>query len=239
MRAWIAALALAAGCASGDPRPEGPPPRSLPPGWLEAEPLAFERLLAEELPGPDPVAFDAASLATLAEVLDRMDVSSVRAALLLAHSRHPSSAELILERLEKREEAPTRAGDGGDVVAAVALAGFPDTTGFAARLATLAVGERAHPDLDVRVECAGTLLALGDDAPVPFLLKVLRIDTWAGQRDERDFATSPHTAWARGRAADALCRRAGVPRRYQPDGSIESREREADRLERLLLPGDS
>ena len=141
-----------------------------------------------------------------------------------------------MRRLEKRELGPTRGSDGGDVVAAAALATFPDATTWLDRLRPLAVGRSAHPDLEVRVECAATVLALGDDAPIPFLLQVLRIDTYAGQADERDFGVSDTTAWARGRAAEALSQRAGVPVAYQPDGSVLDREQEAQRLERLLRP---
>ena len=70
---------------------------------------------------------------------------------------------------------------------------------------------------------------------VPFLLQVLRIDTHAGRNDRRDFAVSPTTAWARGRAAEALSAHAGVPVTYRYDGSIAHREEEAARLEALLL----
>ena len=107
---------------------------------------------------------------------------------------------------------------------------------YTERLLRLAVGSRPHPDLDVRVECAITALALGSDEPIPFLLQILRIDTYAGEHDERDFEPSETTAWPRGRAAQALSRRAGVPLLYQPDGSIADMEREVRELERLLRP---
>jgi hypothetical protein len=70
---------------------------------------------------------------------------------------------------------------------------------------------------------------------IPFLLQVLRIDTYAGLADARDFAVSPTTAWARGRAAEALSAYARVPLTYRFDGSIAHREQEAARLEALLL----
>ena len=103
----------------------------------------------------------------------------------------------------------------------------------------LAVGARPHPDLEVRVECAATALSAGFKEVVPFLLQVLRIDTFAGQRDQRDFAVSPTTAWARGRAAEALSAYAGVPLTYRFDGPIAHREEAAAQLEALLLPRPS
>ncbi|MCI0572489.1 MAG: hypothetical protein L0Y66_17175, partial [Myxococcaceae bacterium] len=84
------------------------------------------------------------------------------------------------------------------------------------------------------VECACGALAVGRDEPIPFLLQVLRIDTWAGREDERDFIASTTTAWARDRAARALSERAGLPLRYHPDAPIPQREREAQRLARAL-----
>jgi len=98
----------------------------------------------------------------------------------------------------------------------------------------LAVGSRPHPDLEVRVECAATALFAGFEQVIPFLLQVLRIDTFAGRSDQRDFAVSSTTAWARGRAAEALSAYAGVPLTYRPDGPIAHREEEAAKLEARL-----
>ena len=63
---------------------------------------------------------------------------------------------------------------------------------------------------------------------------VLRMGTPAGLRDERDFAMSPTTAWARSRAGRALAARAGIPATYNPDAPLADREREAERLARAL-----
>ncbi|MEM7310528.1 MAG: hypothetical protein AAF682_27885 [Planctomycetota bacterium] len=232
----------------------------LPEDWNTLEPYAFEGLLERSFPVADPAVVEARAAATelppdhhplagtgtgivrfnrvgydaLESALDGMDVTSVRAALLLAHSRHRGSGERLVRRLEQREVGPTRGADSGDVIAAAAMAGFPEAERWRERLVELAVGGDPHPDLEVRVECACTVLALGDDGPIEFLLQVLRIDTYAGATEERDFEPSIFTAWARGRAAVALSRRAGVPVTYQPDGSIADREREANRLEGLL-----
>ena len=230
--AALLALALT-GCAllRGPEEPRAP----LPEGWDTASPAAFEELLAREFAPERPVFFERAAYELLTETLDRMDTSSVRAALLLAHSGHEVSGRRLMRRLARRIEGPEIGSDAGDIVAAAALPRFPHAAElYRDKLASLAMGRSPHPDLEVRTECAVSALALGDDRPVPFLLQVLRIDTYAGQADERDFEVSPQTAWARGRAAYALSRRAGIPCAYQPDGSIADREREAMRLEGLL-----
>ena len=103
----------------------------------------------------------------------------------------------------------------------------------------LLAGALPHPDLEVRVECAATALHAGFGEVIPFLLQVLRINTSAGEADRRDFAVSPTTAWARGRAAEALSAAAGVPLTYRVDGSIAHREEEAAKLEQLLQPPGS
>jgi len=224
---------LAPACVFG--RDTDLPRMPLPVDWDTVEPRAFEELLAESFPPGGIVYFDRAGRLALVEALDRMDAVSVRAALLFAHSRHPKSAGRLLRRLQEREQSPDRGGDAGDIVAAAALPRFPNAAElYRDELRALAVGRKAHPDLEVRVECAVSAMALGDDAPIPFLLQVLRIDTFAGRSGVRDFETDEHTAWARGRAAHALSLRAGVPVDYRTDGSIADREREAARLERLL-----
>jgi hypothetical protein len=213
------------------------PSSPLPSGWDTLPPYAFEELIAREFGGEREVRFGGQAYRTLRESLDRMDETSVRAALLLAHSRHEKSGERLLRRLLARAEGPEVGSDAGDVTAAAALARLPRAEElYLEKLVVLARGARPHPDLEVRVECAVSALALGDDSVIPFLLQVLRIGTFAGQTDERDFAVSERTAWARGRAASALSRRAGVPDTYQPDGSIADREREAARLAGLLVP---
>jgi hypothetical protein len=232
----LAALALPlVGCLFA--RPDDEPGSPLPAGWDAVEPFAFESLLAELPADGAPIWFDRAGRLALQDALERMDQTSVRAALLHAHSRHPKSGERLLRRLKAREVGSERGSDAGDVVAAAALAGFPHAAElYREDLRRLAVGRSPHPDLEVRVECAVSALALGDDRPIPFLLKVLRIDTYAGEADDRDFAADEHTAWARGRAAEALSARAGVALTYQPDGSVPHREREAARLADLLRP---
>ncbi len=238
---WLG-LFLGAACGSAPPEEEPlvpplpvAPTWSLPEGWDTQSPHAFEGFVQRELPAEVVTPFDKVTLRALADALDRMDPSSARAAVLLGRSRYVSSASILIRRLEKRVLGPDRGSDCGDSAAAAALARFPDPARYAQRLVPLATGKSPHPDLEVRVECAATALYAGFEQVIPFLLQVLRIDTWAGAADERDFAVSPTTAWARGRAADALALYAGVPLTYRTDGSIEHRESEAAALARLLL----
>jgi hypothetical protein len=204
--------------------------------WASLSPNAFEAWVTRELPEDVVTPFDQDTLRTLADALDRMDASSVRAAVLLGRSRYVSSASILIRRLEQRVLGPERNSDCGDAVAAAALARFPDPGRYAHRLVALATGRNPHPDLEVRVECAATALHAGHEAVIPFLLQVLRIGTWDGEKDQRDFAVSPTTAWARGRAAEALSLYAGLPLTYQIDGSIEHRQEEAAKLAERLLP---
>ena len=234
--ALFLALALS-GCALLGPPEE--PRTPLPDGWDTISPLAFEELLAREFSPDRPVFFERAGYEVLTDALNRMDQTSVRAALLLAHSGHEVSGRRLIRRLARRIEGPEIGSDAGDVVAAAALPRFAGAAElYRKKLASLARGSRPHPDLEVRVECAASALELGDDASIPFLLQVLRIGTYAGQADERDFTVTPQTAWARGSAAAALARRAGIPCAYQPDGSLADREREAARLAQMLAPAE-
>lgn len=230
----FAAVLLLPACAllSKPPRPTFP----LPVGWDTLEPFAFEDLLETEFDGTSR-RFEQPGYVTLQETLAEMGPLSVRAALLMVHTQDSRAGRYLLRRLETRSLGPERGSDAGDVVVAAGLARMPEAVErYRAGLIRLAAGQRPHPDLEVRVECAASAMALGSDAPIPFLLQVLRIDTYAGQADRRDFEPGPTTAWARGRAALALSRRAGVPCTYQSDASIADREDEAARLARLLQP---
>lgn len=205
-----------------------------PPNWDRLSLEAFEELVERELP-PDVVTrFPKETVAELMRALDAMDQRSLRAVILLARSRSHRTAEALLDRLEKRVEGPRRESDAADCVAAAALARFPVPERYAVRVAALAAGPRPHPDLEVRVECAASALAHGRDEVIPFLLKVLRIDTPAGLEDRRDFIASPTTAWPRATAARALSARAGLPVTYQSDAPLVHREREAAALAAAL-----
>jgi hypothetical protein len=240
------------GCEAAPPPDEPPPAPSLPRGaalalpgdWRTLSPLEFERWILAALPEDQSTPLDDAARPELAAALDEvtrpradggLDPVAVRAALILGRSRHPTSAALLIRRLERRVLGPERWSDCGDTLAAAALARFPDPRRYAQRLVPLAAGSRPHPDLEVRVECAATALHAGFTEGVPFLLQVLRIDTRAGERDVRDFPVAPTTAWARGRAAEALSIYAGVPLTYQTDASDDERAREAAKLEERVI----
>lgn len=221
------------------------PELTLPSDWKTMSPAAFEAWVLAALPEERSTPLEKNSLRELAAALDQIatpladgarDPLAVRAAVILGRSRVPTAAAVLIRRLEKRELGPERWSDCGDTLAAAALARFPDPRRYAPRLVPLATGSRPHPDLEVRVECATSALHSGFVEGIPFLLQVLRIDTFAGREDQRDFAVSPTTAWARGRAAEALSTYAGVPVTYRFDGSIASREEEAAKLEALLRP---
>lgn len=210
--------------------PSASKPWSPPANWSLLEPYAFEQMLEREMPIGRETPIARAARNELSQALGRMDASSVRAAVMLGRSRHRASLELLLQRLEKRRQGPAIESDAGDVTAAAALALYKGPRKAGERLEALAVGRRAHPDLEVRVECARAALARGRTGSIPFLLQVLRIDTHAGLRDERDFETSPQTAWARSRAAEALSAFAGLPCTWRADASIAEREIGAARL---------
>jgi len=218
---------------------------ALPDDWRSSSPEAFATWVREAFPEDQATPIRKEYLRELQKALDdvsapgpgeSLDPVGVRAAVILGRSRYPACAALLIRRLEKRELGPERWSDAADCVAAAALARFPNPRRYAQRLVPLAVGSRPHQDLEVRVECAATALHAGFVEVIPFLLEVLRIDTFAGKSDTRDFAVSPTTTWARSRAAEALSTYAAVPVTYRADGPIAHREEEAARLEALLLP---
>ena len=204
-----------------------------PDDWASMPLYEFEALVLAELPEDVVTPFPPATYDALADALDAMDETSVRAAVLLGRSRTDRAGEVISRRLFQRELGPDRNSDAGDVIAAAALARFPDPARYW-RLLRLVEGKWAHPDLEVRVECAVTALRVGFDRAIPFLLGVLRIGTWEGLADRRDYTPAATTAWARTRAAEALSLRAGVPCTYRADAPIAEREREARALADLL-----
>jgi hypothetical protein len=222
---------LAACAASGDRTPTPAPvaPRALPERWDVVPTWDFERLVEGLGTGP----WSEGARLTLALALLPDDETSVRAAVLLAHGESPS-AGVLLAHLERREPEALRHEDAAEVVAAAALGPFLAEPDLARRVARLADGERPHPDLEVRVECAAQVLARGDDSVLPFLLRVLRADTPAEREHPIDWAPQTTLAWSKGRAAEALAARAGVPDRFDPDASWAAQNAAADALARAL-----
>ena len=207
----------------------------LRPDWAEVEPITFEQFVDEQLSLGSRVTFEPAVLAALTTALDQPAPVNVRAAVLLSRTSDPVSAEILLERLEKRLLGPERSSDAGDVVAAAGLASMQLRSGQVQRLSDLASGQNPHPDLEVRVEIARTALQYGRDENIPFLISVLRIGTRAGRHSGEFWPAPLRSAWARERAAEILSWRSGLEQQFSADASIADREREADRYEQALL----
>ncbi len=244
LHAASALIALLVAACSGTGTGEGPPsqeaplppettarPKPAPAGWLEVAPWEFEQLVEGLSLGP----WEPAALEQFALALARQDLGSVRAAVLLAHGDR-AARDVLVSRLEARVEGPERESDAGDVIAAAALARWSEPE-LVARLSQLAVGPAPHPDLEVRVECAATALAGEAEEVVPFLLRVLSAGTPAELQDPIDWTPTDKLAWAKMRAADALCRRAGLDLLYQPDGSFQQQLADVERLRSALAPG--
>jgi len=204
-----------------------------PADWSTLPPFEFEQLALTALPDDTLTPLSAETVDALSAALDAMDGTSLRAAVLLARSRSERAGACLLARLQRRVLGPEPWSDAADVVAAAALARFPEPERYW-RIVRLVDGKSPHPDIEVRVECACTALRIGVDRVIPFLLRVVRIGTWDGQRDQLDFEPADATAWIRAEAAAALSERAGVPLTYRPDAPIATREREARHLAELL-----
>ncbi len=211
----------------------------LPDDWSTMPVVAFERFALEALPEGMRTPLFKDDVRALSAALDDEDVTvAARAAILLGRSRSEPAGKALMSRLARRVGEPfvtpeNRNRDAPDVIAAAALARFHNPERWW-KIVRLVDGKNPHPDLEVRVECAATALHIGQDRVIPFLLKVLRIGTWAGQADRWEHEPPPFTTWARGRAAQALSTRAGVPLTYHPDAPLAVREREARRLEEAL-----
>lgn len=209
---------------------------AIPSDPLSGPPEVFERRLAALTAG-DGGALASLDGAALAAELAVPGDRATRAAVLLswmALGGDGQARTALLTRLEQRAEAPSRALDAADVVAAAGLARLELDTGEAGRLAGLADGEPPHPDLEVRVECAAAALRAGREEVVPFLLRVLRSGTPREVEDPPDWPRKTTLTWAKSRAAEALSRRAGLPCTFRADGSFEHQAREADALEAAL-----
>ena len=172
-----------------------------------------------------------AEFGILVDALDGEAEPAARAGVLLGAMKTDRAREALGARLERRSPAPSRGEMGVDIVAARALRERL-TEEESAALAGLAQGDRPHPDLAVRVECArSVLLGLGDRSVVPFLLSVLRAETPAQKQSPITWPRITTLAWAKTRAAGALSEAAGTDLRFRPDGSWAHQVAEAERLE--------
>jgi hypothetical protein len=98
----------------------------------------------------------------------------------------------------------------------------------------LVEGKRPHPDLEVRVECARVLLLAGNGAVIPFLFRVLRVQTPDQELDPPDWEPNTTLYWVKFRAAEVLSARAGVPMSFRPDASFEDQAKLARGLAEAL-----
>lgn len=147
----------------------------------------------------------------------------MRAVLILAACRTPEADSMLLDLLIARTPIPMRHADAVQVVAAAHLATSAVPTA-PATLAALATGSDAHPDLEVRTECARSALAHGRTEVIPTLLAITRLGTPLGLKRDGDWHTAEFTTWSRNRAAETLAEFAGIPCPYRGDGSIEQRQ---------------
>lgn len=161
--------------------------------------------------------------------------TALRATLLLARTSSPTISEHFLRHLEARTAPPSR-GEGGNQItqaAALLLRPTPLTSEQRERLLALAIGPAPHPDLAVRVECAGTLLTLDEARTIPFLIRVLRARTPAEREDPPDWPRIDTLAWVKHRSSRALAEHFGVPDVFRPDGSWQHQMEEAAAYEKL------
>ncbi len=219
------------------------PELAAPAGWADARREDFEAALERWNPAGQPARLAPEALADFSAGLLHDDDRAVRAALLLARSADPQAYETLLRRLEARTPRRADRFPAAEIVAAAALADVPAhlRAPAASRLERLARGDRPHPHLCVRVECAASALRLESRAVQPFLLEVLREGTRAQSPRPswtRAEPTLEELEWAQTRAAQALSERAGVPCLYRAEASAQDRANEAASLEHLLrLPG--
>ena len=234
------ALILTAGClsptlsSSTAEAAELAPELSVFEDWRETPRVSFEQALKTWNPSLSQRSLTPEDKVSLSLALSGLDEAAMRAALLLAHSRDPQAAKLLLTRLEERVEGAERNSDGADVVAAASLATWPQGGRYAKALSDLSIGESPHPDLEVRVECASAALARGRTEACGFLLRVLRAGTPAEELELQDWTPKETMAWAKSRSATALSRHLGVPVRFRADASYQDQLREIAAIESLL-----
>jgi hypothetical protein len=218
--------------------PQAPSSFALPDDWSTMSLERFETWVQSALDGEKPVTIERASMRELKRAIAGFDLTAMRAAIVLARSRDPRAYEIMMEHLEARVVGPERPDDAADVIAAAAMGQVRNVTNLGTRLEDLVVGDKdrklaPHPDLEVRVECACSLLEYKRTRGIGFLLRVLRDQTRAADDSKRDWTPTPHMAWAKSRAAFALSKFLATTDDFRPDGSIEHQEQEAARLEEL------
>jgi hypothetical protein len=202
--------------------------------WSHLTPAAFESWLPAVATHPDPTPVELDNLTALAAA-DTDPTAALRAVLILATLNTEPAAAHLAEQLEARHAHPERHADAADVTAAAYLSSssFAAPLDIGARLAALAAKDSsAHPDLEVRTECARGALLLGHDEVAPFLLKLTRLGTNLGRERDGDWRSPVTTTWSRDRAAEALAEALDIPCPYHGDSSLAAREAAALALEK-------
>ncbi len=258
IRRWMVALALLGpGCQASPPAPasvptpapvpaphvERPAPApvappapqavELPAGWAAVPLEGFSALLEASFPAAEKRTLVPSAFEELSSALRGDDPLALRALLLLARCSDPLASELLLQRLERRAPARGELGDTLDLAAAAALRELPEARNGASRLESLAYGQRPHPELEVRVECACSALYLGRDKALPFLLAILKHGTRLAVASS-SWKPLGEMGFCQRRAAEALSERAGRPCHFRPLQPLAEREADIRALETLL-----
>jgi len=221
---------------STEPAPEPPPPsaQDLPQGWATVPLEGFGTLLEQAFPANERRTLVPSAFEELSGALRGEDEVALRAALLLARCSDPLAGEILLQRLERRGVPRGDLGAALDITAAAALRGFADSRNAAGRLESLAYGQRPHPDLEVRVECACTALYFGRERAIPFLLSIQKHGTRIAVASS-GWKPIADMDFCQRRAAEALCERAGRPCRFRPLQPLSERESDIRALETELV----
>lgn len=254
LRIVLAAGLLGAGCATPPSSLAGPKPvddvvitpsQALAPSeardteldadWASEGELRFEARVSSLATGP-PLSWSSEALESLSAGLNDPGTRATRAAVLLALDPRDTTSEILLQSLEARHVAPARGLDAGDILAAAALGQRALDGDTIARLLALVNGTRPHPDLEVRVECAATLLGAGmaEEGVAAFLLRVLRAETPAQASDPIDWERVETMSWSKSRAAAALAAHLRLPNDFHPDSPWQEQIDIAARWEAAL-----
>ncbi len=229
------ALALPAPALERPSAPEAPAPEAqeLPAGWAAVPLERFGALLEASFPAGQPRTLVPSAFEELSSALRADDPLALRALLLLARCSDPLASELFLQRLERRATPGAELGATLDIAAAAALRDLPEARNGASRLESLAYGQRPHPDLEVRVECACSALHLGRDRALPFLLAILKHGTRLSVASS-SWKPIAEMGFCQRRAAEALGERAGRACHFRPLQPLDEREADIRALETLL-----
>jgi len=215
------------------PVPQAPQAVELPASWASVPLEELAGLLAATFPPDEARTLVPSAFEELSSALRGDDPLALRALLVLARCSDPLASELLLQRLERRASARGELGATLDITAAAAVRDLPESKNAASRLESLAYGQRPHPELEVRVECACSALRLGRVKALPFLFAILKHGTRLAVASS-SWKPIPEMGFCQRRAAEALGERAGQACRFRPLQPLDERESEIRALETLL-----